>query len=370
MSSPSGILTFPHPTLKKLQGQPANKSLQLLQKQLYANTMAICSTREGGENGHLALVMPAVEYNLRTGGIPFEPPIHPGIAPIHGAAPTQPQVTETNRAYTAATLTKHKMFSTVGAELKKQVLQAVEVRYLTILEDPDMGFTDVTVLAMIAHLKTEYGTITNADRELNRADLSAKWNPDDDPIEDLWKRIQEAQRYSIAAGEAITDATAIRLTLPVFEETGLFLNATDKWRETNEDDWTMPAFQLHFKKANKERMRKLTAQTAGYHGAHAATALAAANAAIAAAAPQPPPLPQPGPATKAASQGTGTIVATHMVSPARTRITQARDATPRMQDTKTMQPSKISWEAIVLSLRLASVDPDVDGAGTLLFSSS
>jgi hypothetical protein len=292
MSSPSGILTFPHPTLKKLQGQPANKSLQLLQKQLYANAMAIFSTRGGGENGHLALVMPAVEYNLRTGGTPFEPPIHPGIAPVHGAEPTQYQITETNRAFAAA-LTEHKLFSTVGAELKKQVLQAVEVRYLTILEDPDMGFADVTVLSMLAHLKTEYGTITNADRELNRAELSAKWNPDD-PIEDLWKRIQETQRYSIAAGEAITDATAIRLTLPVFEETGLFLNATDKWRETNEDDWTMPAFQLHFKKANKERMRKLTAQTAGYHGAHSATndaiaaaattATAAANAATATAA--------------------------------------------------------------------------------------
>jgi hypothetical protein len=58
---------------------------------------------------------------------------------------------------------------------------------LTILEDPDMGFVDVTVLAMITHLKTKYGTrITNADRELNRADLSKAWNPDD-PIEDLWK---------------------------------------------------------------------------------------------------------------------------------------------------------------------------------------
>jgi hypothetical protein len=149
---------------------------------------------------------------------------------------------------------------------------------LTILEDPDMGFVDVTVLAMITHLKTKYGTrITNADRELNRADLSKAWNPDD-PIEDLWKWIQEAQRYSVAAGKAITDATAIRLTLPVFKETGM----SDKWRETNEDDWTMPAFQLHFKKANKERMRKLTAQTAGYHGAHAATALTDVNAAIAA----------------------------------------------------------------------------------------
>jgi hypothetical protein len=128
MSSPSVILTFPHPTLTKLQGQPANKSLQLLQKQLYANAMANFSTRGGGNNGHLAQVMPAAEYIIRTEGIPFEPPIHPGEVPIHALVSTQYQITETNRAFAAA-LAEHKMYSTVGQELKKQVLQAVEVRY-------------------------------------------------------------------------------------------------------------------------------------------------------------------------------------------------------------------------------------------------
>jgi hypothetical protein len=71
---------------------------------------------------------------------------------------------ETNCAY-AATLIKHKMFSTVRAELKKQVHQAIESQYLT--QDPDMGFADVTIIDMLVHLKTECGTtpITSIEPE-------------------------------------------------------------------------------------------------------------------------------------------------------------------------------------------------------------
>jgi hypothetical protein len=58
----------------------------------------------------------------------------------------------------------------------------------------------------------------------------------------------------------------------------------------------MANFQAHFTKANKERARKLTAQTAGYHGANIATtapstttAPTVANAAVAPAPANPPP---------------------------------------------------------------------------------
>jgi hypothetical protein len=280
MSSPSATLTFPHPDLTKIVGPPANKTLQVLQKQLFANARAIHSTRGGGAYGHLALVMPEPAYLVRTNGIPFEPPIHPGAMPIHGEQPTGNQITETNRAYAQA-LAEHKLFATVSGELKKQVLLAVDVSFLTILEDPIMGFADIAVIDMLDHLNDEYGQITNEELEKNRTELSNPWNPDL-AIEGLWVRIQEVQRYAITAGETISDATAIRLTLPVLEATGVFSHATEQWREKDEEGLTLDAFKTHFKKANKERIRKLTAQSAGYHGAHSANA-AIANATAAAA---------------------------------------------------------------------------------------
>lgn len=268
-SSPSSpTLTFPHPDLSPITGQPTNTTLQLLQKQLYANARAIYSTRGGGANGHLSLVMPAADYLARAGQA-FVIPIHPGDAPVHAAAATAAQITETNRQF-AHDLNEFTLFTTVTEELKKQILIAVESRYLSMLEDPDFGFADITARDMLTHLKAEYGQITNEEIESNREKLSAAWSPDD-PIEDLWLRIQESQRYAAAAGEPITDAAALRLTLPVFEQTGVFTSATEKWRDLPAAEWTLPNFKAHFTKANKERLRKLTAQTAGYHGANATT---------------------------------------------------------------------------------------------------
>ena len=248
--------------------KPTNATIQVLQRELYANARAIDSTRGGGAHGHLAIIMPADKY-LLLAGVAFNAPVHPGNAPQHGAGATTAQITETNRQY-AANLTEYMLYRTVNEELKKQILAAVPILYLATLSDDDMGFADVNCSAMLAHLRTTYGTITQAELETNRNRLTAAWPPKD-PIEDLWLRIREIQRFATAGGEAISDSTVLRLTLEVLEQTGVFITSTERWREIDEDDWTLDNFKVHFNKANKERRRKLTAQTAGYHGAHAAT---------------------------------------------------------------------------------------------------
>jgi hypothetical protein len=295
ISSPS--LTFPHPELTALIGEPTNASLQLLQKELYSNGRSIYSTRGGGANGHLAVIMPTADYLARA-GVDFDTPIHPGNAPVHAVAATGNQITETNRVYKQA-IDEHLLFNTVREQLKQQILKAVNSRYLQILENADFGYADVTPAAMLLHLKTTYGRITPEGIETNRNLLSATWSPDD-PIEDLWMRIRDCQRYAVAAGEPITDGTAVRLILSVLEKTGVFTSAADKWRDKPEASQTLAILKTHFEFENKERIRKMTAQSAGFHGANnadtvnvvppspdgsvPAVAAAAINPAVAAAA--------------------------------------------------------------------------------------
>ena len=172
--------------------------------------------------------MPAADYLARSGQV-FILPVHPGPAPVHAPNATNAQITETNRQY-AADLTEHSLYRTVNEELKKQILAAIPVLYLALLSDDEMGFADVTCAAMLTHLRTTYGTISQAELEANRMRLTADWSVDD-PIEDLWLRIREIQRFALAGHEEIPDATAVRLTLEVLEKTGVFLTATDRWRE-------------------------------------------------------------------------------------------------------------------------------------------
>ena len=265
-------LTFPHPELTPILGKPTHASIKKLKKQLYMNARAVHSTRGGGVNGHLACVMTAVDYLARA-TVLFNPPDHPGAAPPVLVAPTNAQITENNRSF-AHDLSEFRTYTNTAEALKKQILIAIPDRYLTILEDEVFGYADVTCTAMLAHLSKTYGKITADDIENNRSTLSADWNVDS-PIEDLWSRNQEAQRFSEAAGpgEAINDAAVMRLTLVVFERTGVFDTIVEKWRDKAQDAWNMDAFKLHFEAGNKERERKLTAKAAGYHGANAAVTL-------------------------------------------------------------------------------------------------
>jgi hypothetical protein len=282
----SSSLTYPHPVPSPIVGTPNNASIQILQKQLHANARAIHSTRGGGLNGHLTLVMPARDYLVRT-GVAFDVPVYPGDSPVHVPAATAPQITEANRRF-KYDLAEHRLFCVVAEEIKQQVFLAVPNRYFCVLQDVDYGCSDVSVLTILLHLKATYATIEPKEIENNRAWLTATWNPED-PIEELWQRIQESQRFATAAHEVITDAdaAALRLTLGVFEATGVFITATEKWRDKDQADWTMVIFQDHFTRANKERIRKLAAQAAGYHGAHSAIVVPPAGANSAAVTPPP-----------------------------------------------------------------------------------
>ena len=268
-TSSATTLMFPHPILTPILGKPTCSTLKKLKKQIYANARAVHSTRGGGTNGHLSCVMTPAEYLARA-NIIFDAPAHPGTAPVHLETATGHQITETNRQFSHA-LSEFRIYHNTAEALRKQIIMAVPNRYITILEDEDFGFADVTATAMLVHLQHSYGQITADDIEDNRSTLSADWNVDS-PIEDLWSRIQEAQRFSITAGpeEAISDAAVIRLTLSVFERTGVFDTIVEKWRDKAQLTWTMESFKLHFEAGNKERERKLTARTAGYHGANAA----------------------------------------------------------------------------------------------------
>ena len=258
--------SFPHPELTIIDGQPTYTTLRKLQKELYANARAVDSTLGGGAHGHLGVIMPAATYLARA-TVPYVAPAHPGPQAAHGANATQAQITEANRAYDRS-LEVFKLHTKVQSALRQQIIAAVNTLYLQALEDDELGYV-CTPAAMLQHLLDTYGDLNATEIEANRALLTATWNPDD-PIEDLWLRIREVRAVATRAGEAVNDDTAMRLTLITLENTGVFESALHDWRLKPEADKTYVNFQAHFNTENKERLRKLTAQSAGYHGANVA----------------------------------------------------------------------------------------------------
>jgi hypothetical protein len=278
-------LAFPHPELTTITSEPASSSLCFSQRKLHANARQIHSTQGGGVNGHLRLVVTEADYFARA-QVNFVAPQHPGDAPHHIHPATGLQIAETIRLF-AQNADEHRPCHLVASELKKQILQAAPHRCLQILEDDDFGFADVSPLAILQHLQATYGQVRPDDLENDQTLLSAVWNPDD-PIEKIWIQIRACQAFA-ATIEPISNNAAVRLTLTVFEKTGVFASAVDEWRDKPPVELTLHNFIAHFNFENKERLRKLAAQTAGCDGANQAVIVppspAAAAAANAAAAP-------------------------------------------------------------------------------------
>jgi hypothetical protein len=201
-------------------------------KELYVNARAVHSMCDGGANGHLSItIMPVADY-LTLMDTACEQSVHHGVAPpVHPANSTSSQITEANRQF-RQDVDDHQLFLSVHSvceALKQQIhLTVNKLVYVQVLEDIDIRFSDVMPTTMPAHLKAICGTITPEDVEANRSILGSDWNPDE-PIEDLWLRIKEWQRFAAAATEPIPDATVICLVLAILEKPGVITAGTDKW---------------------------------------------------------------------------------------------------------------------------------------------
>jgi len=257
-------LIFPFPELTVIVGKPTIATLQTFKREVYANARAIHSTGGGGLNGHLALVMDDAAYALRAGQA-FNAPAHPGEPAAIIGGMTSAQIEEGKRVHKLA-IEAFLTYNQVKDAIKAQLLAALDPIYINVLADVMFGFADVTPQAIMAHVLTTYGTLTADDLEANRKRLEEPYNPDD-PIEVLWTKTLAIQQISPAT---ITDATVMTLTLNVLEKTGVFQDSVKMWRMKEEVDKTLPNFHAFFNKEDIERRRRLSASTAGYHGANGA----------------------------------------------------------------------------------------------------
>jgi hypothetical protein len=97
------------------------------------------------------------------------------------------------------------------------------------------------------------------------------WDPQQ-PVETLFKQIQDCAKYSEAGGVLIGHPQQINGGYAKIFATGHFMSACRRWNEkpTAEKTWTQ--FKSHFAAARRQhkQMQGESADTAGYHSANAA----------------------------------------------------------------------------------------------------
>ena len=116
-------------------------------------------------------------------------------------------------------------------------------------------------------METAYGTISEDDLAENQALMESAWDPET-PTEHVFARANKCRQFATAGQDAISDAATIRLCLSAFEKSGVMNEAIKDWRKKPAANRTWANMPAHFKAANKERLREITASQAGFQAAN------------------------------------------------------------------------------------------------------
>jgi hypothetical protein len=161
--------------------------------------------------------------------------------------------------------------TSVQQALKKQIINVFEPMYSDILNDNMVGYTNFSARDMLVHLFETYGNITAVDLEINFEHMCRAWDTQQ-PVESLFKQIQDCANYSEAGGVLIGHPQQINVGYAKIFATGHFMSACRRWNEKQTIEKTWTHFKSHFAAAHRQhkQMQGESAATAGYHSENAA----------------------------------------------------------------------------------------------------
>jgi hypothetical protein len=164
------LVSFPHPILPTVEGEPDYQTIHATRKFLQANSRAIDTHLGGGTLGHLGLIVTDAAYSN------IAPPT--AEAPIFWVTPNAPGRAPAATDGTAAQLSAarhvweedvqtYRTCTSVQQALKKQIMGVFEPMYLEILNYNMVGYASISASDMLDHLFETYGNITAVDLEIN-----------------------------------------------------------------------------------------------------------------------------------------------------------------------------------------------------------
>jgi hypothetical protein len=160
--------------------------------------------------------------------------------------------------------------TSVQQALRKQIISVFEPMYLEILNDNMVGYANISARDMLDHLFETYGNITAVDLEINFEHMRRAWDPQQ-PVETLFKQIQDCADYSEAGGVPIDPSQQINVGYAKIFATGHFMSACRRWNEKLATEKTWTHFKSHFAVAHRQH-KQMKGETAAHAGFHSATA--------------------------------------------------------------------------------------------------
>jgi hypothetical protein len=156
----------------------------------------------------------------------------------------------------------------VDQAIKKLILEAFDDAYLNALSDEVVSCANCTSLDLITHLLTFFAMIAPTELTQIFERLNTTYDPNQ-PIETLFKQIQDARAFAVAGGQPYGNAMIINVAYTLICNTGLFPDACRAWQSRAIAGKTWAQFKIYFATAHREfRLTNQTAQQSGFHSAN------------------------------------------------------------------------------------------------------
>jgi hypothetical protein len=121
-------------------------------------------------------------------------------------------------------------YTSVQQALKNKIISVFEPMYLDLLNDNMVGFANISARDILDHLFGTYGNITAVDLEINFEHMRRAWYPQQ-PVESLFKQIQDCDDYSEAGGVLIGHPQQTNVEDANIFATGHFMSTCRRWNE-------------------------------------------------------------------------------------------------------------------------------------------
>ena len=260
---------FKYPVPSPINGEPTNKTLKRLQKELRANSSSVETDLGGGDHGYLGLILADLEY-MKIVPRPdrFDAPTWPGELVIDASATPVEAVHEKEKH--RELMRVYRECKNVEKALLRHIQSAVEEKYIEHLLDEHTGLIEHDIPTVMEYLFANYGKVPSEEVKQRESEvLTLSFNPAD-PMITLYRPIEQLQKLATDAGIPYSSAQILEFGLTSIRSTRDFEKGLSDWNKKDIADKTWNNFKTHFKEAQTELkdIRGPTMQQAGYHHAN------------------------------------------------------------------------------------------------------
>ena len=227
---------FPHPSLRKITGNPTFADLQTLKKQVKANAASVPTTLGGGNNGHLGLVSDATTY-ARVSSTPYLRPVLPPALTAPAPGSTGPQIVERQRLYKLQVAMFHEA-NHIERTIINQIQEACDETTLNARINDDTGMLMGTAIEILQYLFDTYGNITDQKIAEERQRVMQHKYVHDDPIANVFSAITAYANMAEAHGTPETNAQLISIGKIIMTNARVFADAVERWNRLPAADQT------------------------------------------------------------------------------------------------------------------------------------